>query len=482
MKLHNRGNFRKWVLATCLLLGVVVVFPIAIQARQRMSPKDGHWVNTWVAMPQLTEPGNLPPEPFKRLPTANAPAAVFVDATLRQTIHTSIGGKQLRATFSNVFGTTPLNITSASVALPTNGAAGVSGIQPGTERPLTFQKKRSVTIRPGAQVVTDTVDYNLRPASNLTVSVYLASGQVAASIDITSDTSKVPVVNVTSHPGSRTTSYMAPGNHVSDTDIDTLPGAASTNHWYFLSGLEVWADKHAAAVVVLGDSLADGRGSTNNQNNRWPDQLLARLQSYPTTAQVAVLNQAAGGNAVLHGGLGPIAVSRLDRDVFAQSGVRWLVVFEGINDLGNTSATKEAQTQIASELIDAYDQIIRRAHTHNIVVYGGTLTPMKGHGYYDETGHREAARQTVNAWIRSSGRFDAVVDFDQAVRDPADPARIRDELQMVNTNSDGSTSLDGLHFSPAGYKVIADAVHATLFWHHGYGQTLWHFDDDSTSH
>jgi lysophospholipase L1-like esterase len=382
------------------------------------------WVHTWTAMPQLTEPGNLPPAPFTQ------PGLVLSDATLRQTIHTSIGGSGLRLRFSNAFGGADLPITRAAIALPVDGRAGVSAIRAGTSRPVTFGGRESVVVRMGAQVVSDPIDLAVAARSNLTVTVYLATGQASDSI--------------TSHPGSRTTSYLLSGDHH---DAADLPGATTADHWYFLSGAEVRASD-TSAVVMLGDSLTDGRGSTTNQNDRWPDQLLARLRG------VAVLNQAAGGNRVLRDGLGPNALARLDRDVLTPSGVAWLVVFEGVNDIGTADATAEGQRVVAQDLIDAYDQIVVRAHAQDIRVYGATLTPFGGNeGYDDAAGLREGARRTVNEWIRHAGRFDAVIDFDAAVRDPAAPRQLSPAYDVG----------DHLHLNPTGYGVLAAAVPSQLF-------------------
>jgi lysophospholipase L1-like esterase len=382
------------------------------------------WVHTWTAMPQLTEPGNLPPAPFTQ------PGLVLSDATLRQTIHTSIGGSGLRLRFSNAFGGADLPITRAAIALPVDGRAGVSAIRAGTSRPVTFGGRESVVVRMGAQVVSDPIDLAVAARSNLTVTVYLATGQASDSI--------------TSHPGSRTTSYLLSGDHH---DAADLPGATTADHWYFLSGAEVRASD-TSAVVMLGDSLTDGRGSTTNQNDRWPDQLLARLRG------VAVLNQAAGGNRVLRDGLGPNALARLDRDVLTPSGVAWLVVFEGVNDVGTADATAEGQRVVAQDLIDAYDQIVVRAHAQDIRVYGATLTPFGGNeGYDDAAGLREGARRTVNEWIRHAGRFDAVIDFDAAVRDPAAPRQLSPAYDVG----------DHLHLNPTGYGVLAAAVPSRLF-------------------
>jgi lysophospholipase L1-like esterase len=416
--------------ATATLAAAVVATPLAARTSGGGHPAS-HWVDTWVSMPQLTEPGNMPPPPF----TQNN--LVFADSTVRQTFHSSVAGQQIRLRFSNAFGGTDLPITAVSVALPAGGQAGVSAIQPGTSHPVTFHGRSSVDIPVGAQVVSDPLAFPLGAQANVTVTIYLAQGQASN--------------NITSHPGSRTTSYMLAGNHVTDAD---LAGAASVAHWYFLSGVEVWAKSHTAGAVMLGDSLTDGRGSTTNGNDRWPDQLLARLQASRATADIAILNQAAGGNRVLHDGLGPNALARLDRDVLAQSGVRWLLVFEGVNDIGTAEASEAAQKQVTDDLIAAYDQIIVRSHAMGIKVYGATITPFGGNtGYDDPAGLREAARQAVNEWIRTSGRFDAVVDFDAVARDPQNPRQLLPAYDVG----------DHLHFNPTGYKALADAVPAKLF-------------------
>jgi lysophospholipase L1-like esterase len=391
----------------------------------------GHWVDSWVSMPQLTEPGNMPPPPFTQ------DGRVFDDATLRQTIRVSVGGRNVRLRFSNAFGGAALPISKVSVALPDGGKAGVDAIEPGTSRPVTFHGRPAVTVPVGAQAVSDPLTFPVAPGSVLTVSIYLAHGQAST--------------DVTSHPGSRTTSHMVAGDHVGDT---ALPGAAHADHWYFLSGLETWAKPSTATAAVLGDSLTDGRGSTTNMNDRWPDRLLDRLQSQPSTSGIAIVNQAAGGNRVLNDGLGPNALARLDRDVLAQSGVQWLVVFEGVNDIGTAEAAPAAQKQVADDLIAAYDQIIVRAHAQGIRVYGATLTPFGGNDMYDDPGgYREEARRTVNTWIRTGHRFDAVIDFDRTARDPADPRRLDPSYDVG----------DHLHLNPAGYKALADAVPAALF-------------------
>jgi lysophospholipase L1-like esterase len=430
--MSGRHVMRPYATRTAWLLGIAFLVISPTRTGVAEPESRGRWIETWVAMPQLTEPGNMPPPPF------TTATGVFVDSTVRQTLHTSIRGRRLRLRISNAFSDVALPITAVHVALPEGGAAGVSAIHPGSDRALTFQGRDSVTIPAGAQAVSDPVSFDVAEASNLTVTLYLARGQLSQ--------------NITSHPGSRTTIYMVTGNHVSDID---LPGAAQVAHWYFLSGLEVSGDDDAASVVMLGDSLTDGRGSTTNQNDRWPDQFAGRLRARVRNDDIPVLNQAAGGNRVLNDGLGPNLLARLDRDLLAHSGVRWTIVFEGINDIGTAAATEQAQHDVADELIRAYEQIIVRAHARGILVYGATLTPIEGSFYFDDTGFREAARQTVNHWIRTTGNFDAVIDFDRAARDPAHPTIIAPALD----------SGDHLHLNPAGYKALADAIDLRLFRH-----------------
>jgi lysophospholipase L1-like esterase len=371
---------------------------------------DGRWVGTWAASPQRTEPANMPPAPG------------LADATLRQVVHVSLGGRRVRVRFSNAFGAKPLTILSAQVAVPAGGAA----IRAESRKPLTFGARLSVTIPQGAPMVSDPVDFDLAPLSDLAVTLRV----------------KDPTDAITGHPGARCTSYLQAGDAVEELE---LPRAARTLHWYYLCGIDVDApDTEAGAVAVLGDSITDGRGSPTDGNGRWTDHLARRLLEGKRTARVAVLNQGLGGNRLLKDGLGPNALARLDRDVLAQPGVRWLIVLEGINDLGTHSAT-------AGDVIAAYEQIILRAHARGIKVYGATILPCEGSFYFDRG--LEAARQEVNAWVRGPGRFDAVIDFDAATRDPQRPARL---IAAV----DGG---DHLHPGPEGYRIMAGAVDLELF-------------------
>jgi lysophospholipase L1-like esterase len=421
-------------------------FAVGVQAVSRAAPAlppgraslpgmDGHWVDTWVAAPQLTEPGNMPPPPF------TGASSVFTDSTVRQTLRVTIGGQQIRLRFSNAYGGTDLPITAVSVALPAGGQAGASAIQPGTAQAVTFDGQPGVDIPVGAQEVSDPLNFPVTAGTNLTVTLYLATGQASTSI--------------TSHPGSRTTTYMVNGNHLNDADLATVTGVQSVAHWYFISGAEVWARPTAAGVAVIGDSLTDGRGSDTNGNDRWTDDLFNRMHASPATVSLSVLNQGLGGNRILNDGLGPNVLARLDRDVLAQSGVKWLIVWEGVNDIGTADATPAAQKQVADQLIAAYQQIITRAHAMGIKVYGATITPFGGNNLYDDPAglRNDITRQTVNDWIRTSHQFDAVLDFDQVVRDPANPGQI---LPAYDSG-------DHLHLNPAGYQAIASSVPLGLF-------------------
>jgi lysophospholipase L1-like esterase len=405
-----------------------------------MTPRENRqWISTWVASPQLTEPEDMPPPPFTPLADSAvlAGSTPLVNTTLRQTVHVTLGGQRIRLRLSNVSGGADLPVTHASVARPRGGRAGASAIEAGGASRVTFGGRPDADIPAGAEAVSDPVDFDLAPDSNLTVTLYLARGQASGEI--------------TSHPGSRTVSYLASGNHAGDED---LAAAVPVEHWYFLSGVEVPAGPGAAAIAIMGDSLTDGHGSTTNGNDRWPDRLFARLQSEPATSGLAVLNQGIGGNRVLNDGAGPAALARLEHDVLTQNAVRWLILFEGINDIGTAPATESGQQNAVHDLINAYRRITERARAARMLVFGATLTPLTGHELYDNPpGPREVTRQAVNQWIRTSGQFDAVLDFDQAVRDPASPHR------LLPTFDCG----DHLHLSPAGYQALADAVPLPLF-------------------
>jgi lysophospholipase L1-like esterase len=373
------------------------------------------WIGAWEAAPQLTEPGNMPPAPG------------LSGNTLRQRIHPSLGGTQWRFRLSNEFGDGPLEIQSAHVARATSRDA----IDPSSDLALRFGGRESVTLPRGEAATSDPISFAADPFSDIAITLYLA---------------RTPS-GLTGHPGSRTTSFIVRGNQVSAANLGG--SAATTLHWYVISGAEV-RSRAAGAVVVIGNSIADGRGSTNDMNDRWPDDLARRLAGaaggHPS---VAVLNAGIGGNAVVRGGLGPTALARFERDVLSQAGVRWVIVCDGVNDIGGSRPDSVAA--VALHLIDAYSEMVRRAHARGIRVYGATVMPFGGSQYSSR--EHDAARVAVNAWIRRSGSFDAVIDFDAATRDPAEPSRLRADV-------DGG---DHLHPSAAGYRLMSDAIDLSLF-------------------
>ncbi|MBV9880206.1 MAG: SGNH/GDSL hydrolase family protein [Gemmatirosa sp.] len=373
------------------------------------------WVATWAAGQQVTETRNLPPAPG------------LGGRTLRQVVHASLGGRRVRLRFSNGFGNGPLTITVARVG----ASEGKGAIDPQGDVQLTFAGDRSVVIPAGGVVTSDPVAFDLAPLSDVAVSIHFG--------DVPSD--------VTGHPGSRTTSYLQDGDAVSARE---MPNATHVEHWYVLTGLDVAVSGSAAAVAVLGNSIADGRGSGTDKQNRWPDNLARRLAGDPRTREVAVLNGGIGGNCVLKVCIGPPGIERLDRDVLEQPGIRWLVVSEGVNDIGGARGA-DGSAAVADSLIAGYQRIVARAHERKVRVYGATILPFGGNGY--DTPDHEAARQRVNAWIRTSRVFDAVVDLDAAMRDPQQPSRLRADV-------DGG---DQLHPNEVGYRVMADAFDLRLF-------------------
>ena len=388
------------------------------------SPAPPIWVATWGTSQQIPEPQNeLPLDDLR-------------DATVRQIFHLSIGGSALRVHLSNAFGTEALRFTSVHVARPLSTSS--PAIDPSSDQPLTFAGKPDVLVPPGAEFISDPVNWKVAPLSDIAVTFHLDA----------------PPSRESSHPGSRATTYYVHGDAVG---AATLLEPKHVDHWFQISEIDVQAPRDAATVVVLGDSITDGHGATTNGNDRWTDVLAARLQSSPRTKNIGVSNQGIGGNHLLTDGLGPNALSRFDRDVLAPAGVRWLIVFEAVNDLGGLARTAEVppadHAALVERVIAAYRQIIERAHAHNLRVLGATITPYVGSDYYHPSPASEADRQVVNKWIRTPGHFDAVIDFDATVRDPAHPDQLRAAFDCG----------DHLHPSPAGYKAMADSIPLTAF-------------------
>jgi lysophospholipase L1-like esterase len=371
------------------------------------------WVGTWATAPQLVERNNMPPEPG------------LSNNTLRQVVCVSIGGKKLQLKFSNKFGKDPVTMKAVQIAVSNGGSA----INEATTKTIKFNGKTEVTMQPGTELTSDAVSFDLKP--RMEVAITIAFGETSAAL--------------TGHPGSRTTSYLLAGNQ-SSPGAD-YSNAIKTDHWYIITGIDVQASKSTAAIAIMGDSITDGRGSGTNKQNRWPDILAINLLD--KNRKTAVLNFGIGGNTILRGGLGPTALTRFDRDILSQEGVRWLIVFEGVNDLGSTRDSTAA-FNVAKGLIAAYDTMIAKAHAHGIKVYGATITAFKKAGYY--TPYRDAARNQVNEWIRTSGHFDAVIDFDKITRDPQDIATLRADLQS-----------DYLHLNELGYQIMGKSIDLSLF-------------------
>lgn len=373
-----------------------------------------NWVGTWTTAQQIVEPHNLPPAPG------------LSGNSIREIVQISVGGKKLRVKFSNEFGKQPLIINAAEIAIALNGGSSPE-INEKSTRTLTFQGKQNITIEPGKMVVSDAIRLKVANRQNLAITIHYGDCD-----------NKL----VTGHPGSRTTSYLAEGN---TTDFSA---AAKTDHWYTICGIDIVGNKKTRAVAILGNSITDGRGSTTNQQNRWADNLSRALLDNSFSKDVAVLNLGIGGNCVLRGGLGPTGSKRYDRDILQQQGVKYIIIFEGINDLGGSRNGEET----ANGLIEAYRKMIAEAHAKGIKIYGGTITPFKGNNYY--TPEHEAARTKVNEWIRNSGEFDAVIDFDLIMRDPHNPEALQSRFLYEN---------DWLHPNADGYKTMGSSIDLNLF-------------------
>ena len=383
-----------------------------------------NWVGSWATSQQLPEPQN------------SLSAEDLQDATLRQIVHLSVGGPELRVHVSNAFGTAPLHLTAVHVARL--AAAGGGAIDPASDKALTFGGAQDVTVPAGAEFISDPIIFPAGALSDLAITLHVDAAPASQ----------------TGHPGSRATSYLAHGDLVSAAN---LPDAKKVEHWYQVSGVDVGLPMPVAAVVTLGDSITDGHGATTNGNDRWPDVLARRLQSDKKTQTVGVLNAGIGGNRALLDGLGPNALARFDRDVLAPTGVRYVIVLEGVNDLGTLTRDGEVgqaeHDALVHRILSAYEQMALRAHAHGIKVIGATILPYGGSGYYHPGPADEADRQAINQWIRTTKRFDAVVDFDKVMRDPANPTK------MLPAYDSG----DGLHPSAAGYKVMGEAIPLSLF-------------------
>ena len=372
------------------------------------------WVGTWAASPTAEEVNPGQPGPG--------------NSTYRSVVHISRGGDVLRVHFTNEFGTRPLSIGSAHIAV----SAGGGSIRKETDQILMFGGRPTVIVPGGAMVLSDPIKMDATPLSDLVVSVYLPDQRINST---------------TCHIFGASTNYVFRGDA---TAAPTTEKAVHIFSWCFVNGIDVGvkARENARAVVAFGDSITDGASSTRDANRRWPDVLAARLQADKKSASLGVLNEGIGGNRILHDNVGQSALARLDRDVIAQSGVKYLILLAGINDIGRV---EPGEPIAAQDLIFGLSQLVMRAHQHGIKVYGATLTPFMGTGYSSPAG--EEIRQAENLWIRTSGVFDAVIDFDKTTRDPANPSMFLPEYD----------SGDHLHPNDAGYKAMGDSVDLSLF-------------------
>ncbi len=374
-----------------------------------------HWVGTWAASPYY-DSGNQPPVSLS-------------NAVIRQITHVSIGGSQLRVQFSNLFGNGSVTIESAHIALCKATPLVNSTIDTTTDTALAFSGAETVTIAQGKEVWSDPVTFTVPPLGNVTITT--AFGTVPS--------------EVTGHSGSRTNSFIQAGS--STVNAASMSSATSTEHWYIISGIDVMAPASYNATVAIGDSITDGRGVDIDKNDRWTDDLSARFQGMSATSGVGMLNQGIGATNLV--GSGTAAQARFKRDVLGQDGVRYVIVFDGVNDIGGGASF--------SSMMPVYASMISQAHAAGLKIFGATITPFGANAYY--TAAHEAVRQQVNTYIRS-GVFDGVLDFDAAVTDGGNPPKLQTQYATW-TSADGSG--DGLHPSPAGYQKMADSVDLSLF-------------------
>ena len=411
---------RSWLPAGCLVALAVM----------SMRCEAAGWTASWGAAPLAPSPAL---GPFPATP-------IFSNQTIRQVVHITAGGSRLRVRFTNEYGSKPLLIGAARVAL-----ADVKGaMRPGTDRPLLFAGKPTALIPAGSPFLSDPVDLPVKALSDLSISMYLPEDTVAC----------------TCHAVGLQTAYVSDtGDFVS---VEFAP-KDTTQARAFISDVEVYSTEPAKAVVVLGDSISDGVGSTPNANRRWPDLFAQRLAARDRHRSWAVVNMGISGNRVLNDGAGQSALARFDRDVLSVPGVAYVILFEGVNDLGMsfgqfTGPMAEVFKSLAPQnkatgeaMIAGYRQLIERAHAKGLKIFGATIVPYEGAPYYSPEG--EAVRQQINAWIRSGGAFDAVLDFDAVLRDPGKPTQIATPLQEG----------DHLHGSDLGYAAIAQSIDLSLF-------------------
>lgn len=384
---------------------------------------NSQWTGTWAASPM--PPGGL-----------FGPSLEFENQTIRQIIHSSVGGEQIRVRISNVFGTQDLKIGSASIALQDDGVK----IANGSLRTLTFSGQTSINVPAGAFIISDPANLATNEFSNIAISLFFPNATGLA----------------TSHAGGLQTSFISAGGDF--TQQEYFPVTEEVQSVSFLTGVQVLTANDTQLLVAYGDSITDGTASTPDTNRRWPNFLARRIALESPSLKLGILNHGIAGNRVLHDTVGQNAIARFERDVLSWPNLSHIVVMVGINDLGFPAIANapfgddvHSSEVSADELIAGYRQLIARAHNRGVKIIGATLTPFQGASYFSDSG--EIKRQTINSWIRESGEYDAVIDFDAAIRDPNDPSRMKEELQ----------SGDWLHPSDAGYEVMANAIELSVF-------------------
>ena len=373
------------------------------------------WVGTWSTAPYFVDANN------------RAPVPGLANNSFRQIVRVSVGGDVLRFRFTNLFSKNDVTFKSVGIAVSTGG----SSIDVASAKVLKFAAKEEVTIKSNEELISDPIKFPLKPGMKLAITICFGDAEP----------------EIGGHAASRTTSYLLEGNQPLTADFSK---AITTDHWFVTSGIDVMAPKTTAAIAIMGNSIADGRGSGTSKFNRWSDILSERLLKNLATKNRAVLNLGIGGNCVVRGGQGEPAVVRFDRDILSQQNVKWLIISEGINDIGGVRNSDQA-TKIANDLIEAYKTMIDKAHAKGIKVYGATILPF-AKSFYDKD-FCQTARDTVNTWIRTSGRFDAVIDFEKAMSDPQNPKTLLSDLH----------SGDFLHPNEAGYKVMGEFIDLKLF-------------------
>lgn len=408
-------------------LRLLPVLGLALWLPMRGADKS-QWIVTW---------GASPAPPLANLDEMRAGQLIFENQTLREIVHTSVAGQAVRVRLSNAYGKEAVEIGSAHIGLRNRGAEIVAG----SDRSLTFSGRASVSIPPNALVLSDPVQLDVRAGSDLAISVFVPRHAAAGGI----------------HYSAEQNSYVAPGD---------VTGAATIEHpetitfWALLTGVDVRGGEGASTLIAFGDSITDGAHSTADANRRWPDILAQRLEARHERGRIGVLDAGIGGNRVLHDAasnirFGMSALARFDRDVLAQPGARYVILLEGINDLGHAGTSAPASEAVnAQDIIGGLTQLAERAHEKGLKVFGATLTPFEGTvflGYF--TPEKETQRKAVNEWIRAGKAFDGVIDFDKAVRDPSHPDRMLPEYD----------SGDHLHPGDAGYKAMADAIDLSIF-------------------